>query len=298
MRHITLLFCGFLLILASCQSATTIVNNVSERDANEIVVLLASNGIKAQKVAAPLSTVGGAAAVQMYDIAVPPSQLTSAIAILNQAGFPRLKGTTLLDLFGTAGLVPSDLQDKIRYQEGLSEQLATTIRKMEGIIDANVQITFPQGEEGAQPPLTASVYIKHRGVLDNPNSLLVTKIKRLVSCSLPGLSIDNVCVVADRAVYTDLAPSPCEQMQGNVSIWGVTVAKNSASQFRLIFYIFLILLFIFIALCIWLVWKFHLLIANRGYKTMMRPDPYRPDEFTEKVIEVAPPVVPTEGEMI
>lgn len=299
MRQATLLIWCFLLLLTGCNHVTTIVNNVSERDANEIVVLLASHGIKAQKIAAPVATTGGAAAVANYDIAVPPAQLTTAISILNQAGFPRLKGTTLLDLFGSAGLVPSDLQDKIRFQEGLSEQLATTIRKMDGIVDANVQITFPQGEEGSQPPMTASVYIKHRGILDNPNSLLVTKIKRLVACALPGLSIENVCVIADRAVYTDLAAnSACDQIQGQVTIWGVTMAKKSAGHFRLIFYVFLVLLFVFIALCLWLIWKFHLLIQNRGYKTVVNPEPYKPAEFAPSVVEVAEAPSPAEGELI
>ena len=52
--------------------------------------------------------------------------------------------------------------------------------------------------------MTASVYVKHRGILDNPNSLLVTKIKRLVSSAIPGLEIDNVSVVSDRALYADI----------------------------------------------------------------------------------------------
>lgn len=278
-----------LLFMVGCETNTMIVDNVTDRDANEIVVLLNSKGIKAQKIAAPRAAGGGAAAnaALLWNISVPAAQLTDAIGLLNQTGLPRLKGTTLLDLFGTSGLVPSDLQDRIRYQEGLSEQLAGTIRKMEGIIDADVQITFPQSEQEQQIPLTASVYVKHRGVLDNPNSLLVTKIKRLVSSSLPGLTIDNVTVVTDRAMYTDvMLQGDCPNVAKNyVSIWGVIVAKESAWLFRLIFYTFLILLFLLLASLVWLLWKCYRLIEREGGpKTLLDPEPYSPKNGEGPVI--------------
>ncbi len=273
--------CFLLLFLGGCQTASTIVDNVTDRDALEIVVLLNSKGINATKVAAPRATTGAAASTQLWNITVPAAQLTDAIAILNEAGLPRLKGTTLLDLFGTAGLVPSDLQDRIRYQEGLSEQLATTIRKMDGIIDADVQITFPQGDEEQQNPLTASVFIKHRGILDNPNSLLVTKIKRLVSSSLPGLTIDNVTVVTDRAASTNLSPKgECPGEVKNYSaIWGIVIAKESILRFRLVFYAFLILLFLLIAALIWVLWKCYPIIEGQGGpKSLLDPEPYKGKE--------------------
>ncbi len=265
-----------LAIFSSCSSRNTIANSVPEREANEIVVLLNSKGIQAEKVAAPVSTTAGAAAEVVWDITVPGDQITDSLAILNQAGLPRIKGTTLLDLFGSQGLVPSDMQDKIRYQEGLSEQLATTIRKMDGIIDANVQITFPQeGETGKE--MTASVYVKHRGILDNPNSLAITKIKRLVAASLPGLTPENVAVISDRALYSDITlqtPSELGQEREYASIWGVAVAKDSAPRFRLIFYIFIIILFILAAIVAWLVWKLFPTIEKRGIRTLYTPEQY------------------------
>lgn len=243
---------GFLLFLfvctslfSSCTSKSTIINSIPERQANEIVVLLNSKGIQAEKVSSPVSAVGGGTAEKMWDIIVPANQITESLAFLNHAGLPRFKGTSLLDLFGAQGLVPSDMQDKIRYQEGLSEQLATTIRKMDGIIDADVQITFPQEGETANP-LTASVYVKHRGILDNPNSLAITKIKRLVSSALPGLTIENVSVISDRAIYADISLQSADVMEEEknyVSIWSVAIARDSVSRFRFIFYTFIILLF-------------------------------------------------------
>lgn len=270
--------------LTACHSRTIIVNSVTERDANEIVVLLNSKGIEAVKTPAPTSAIGGTTGQQMWDINVPASQITESLAILNHAGLPRVKGTSLLDLFGTQGLVPSDLQDRIRYQEGLSEQLASTIRKMDGIIDANVQITFPQ--EGEERPLTASVYVKHRGILDNPNSLTITKIKRLVSSAVPGLTTETVSVVADRALYADISLESPEQKlleeKDYIAIWGMVIAKDSAARFRAIFYTFIILLFLLICALIWLVWKLFPIIQRKGgFKSLFHPEQFEPSLFAE-----------------
>ena len=93
----------FLLLLAGCASNQSIVNNVDERDANEIVVFLASKGISAQKVAAPVAAGGTAAPVDMYNISVANNQSTEAMALLNRYGLPRRQGTTLLTLFAKGG---------------------------------------------------------------------------------------------------------------------------------------------------------------------------------------------------
>jgi type III secretion protein J len=261
MKKVPFLFCIFFLFLTSCETRTTIANNLPERESNEIVVLLASKGVKAQKVAAPVAAGGGATEVT-WDITVPSAQLTQALGILNQAGLPRLRGTNLLDLFGKPGIVPSDLQDRIRYQEGLSEQLATTIRKMNGVIDANVQITFPQ-EEGNKT-LTASVYVKHKGVLDSANNLLVNKIKRLVSSALPGLLPENVTVVTDRALTTDVCAMETGGMEEKnwVSIWSIVMTRDSVFRFQVIFWIFICVIFILASLLTFFIWKFYPLIAE------------------------------------
>lgn len=280
-----------LLLLTGCQTQTTIVNNIPERDANEIVVLLVSRGIPAQKVAAPAATTAAATAEKMWDITVPGDKITEALAILNHSGLPRTRGTSLLDLFGSQGLVPSDLQDQIRYQEGLSEQLASTIRKMDGVLDANVQITFPRDEESTHQ-LTASVYIKHRGLLDNQNSLIINKVKRLVASALPGLTTDNVTVVADRASLAEITlPSlgQLEQEREYIAIWGIAVARQSAFLFRFIFYLLLVLLFLLAGAIVWTLWKFSEVFPQLGVRGFFDPRPFSTDQLQ------APPVA-KEGE--
>ncbi len=266
-----------LLVLSGCETNTNIVNDVSEREANEIIVFLASKGIMAQKIqAVSASPMVGDSGVK-WSIAVEPDKSTLAMALLNQNGLPRKKGTNLLDLFAKAGLMSSDKEETIRYQAGLAEQIANMIRKIDGVIDADVQLSFPADSTSAAIPgaqiqvkkITAAVYVKHQGILDDPNSHLVTKIKRLVAGSVTGLDINDVTVISDRSRLTDISLTPTmEPLEGQakeyVSIWSIVMSKTSASRFRVIFFSLMIFAILFALIIGWIIWKFYPLIKSRG----------------------------------
>ncbi len=184
----------FCLMLTGCDPSLVIVNDLDEREANEMLVLLNTHSVYAEK-QQNVSGSGGTKVVT-WNLAVPTSKRFEALAFLNANGLPRRRGQTLLSLFSKQGLVSSEMEEQVRYQAGLADQIANTIRKIDGVLDADVQLSIPQ-EEGipgqTKPkPVTASVYIKHNGVLDDPNSQLENKVKRLVSGSIPGLGFDDV----------------------------------------------------------------------------------------------------------
>jgi type III secretion protein J len=259
-----------LIFLASCESDQTIVNNITEREANEIVVYLASKGIEAQKVAAATSEVGGAgAAATQYNIMVSSDESVDAMAILNRAGLPRRMGTNLLTLFAKTGLMSSDREETIRYQAGLAEELKNTIRKIDGVLDADVQISFPADTGTALPgapvpKITAAVYVKHQGVLEDPNSHLEVKIKRLMAGSVNGLDFNDVAVISDRSRFADIVLSPegetigAKTMQQTyVTIWGLVMTRASLARFRFIFFTFIILLLAVLGALGWIVYRFY-----------------------------------------
>ncbi len=259
-----------LLFLASCETNQTIVNNISEREANEIVVYLASKGIDAQKVVAPATGVGGGTATVQYMITVASDRSIDAMSILNKVGLPRRQGTTLLDLFAKSGLMSSTLEETVRYQAGLAEELRNTIRKIDGVIDADVQISFPNATQAAaavpgapQQKITAAVYVKHQGILEDPNSHIEVKIKRLMSGSVSGLSYDDVAVISDRSRFADITltaegePIGGKALQTHASIWGLVMTQSSVGRFRFIFFSFIILLLLSLGLSGWLAYRFY-----------------------------------------
>ncbi|MBS0615315.1 MAG: type III secretion inner membrane ring lipoprotein SctJ [Verrucomicrobia bacterium] len=284
---------GFLLlILAACETNSVIVNNVEEREANEIVVFLSSRGIKASKVPMKAGPAAGTeSGPQMWSIAVSEGMTTQAMAILNQNGLPRKQGTNLLDLFAKQGFMTTDREETIRYQAGLEQQIANTIRKIDGVIDANVQLAFPSATATAGPPgqtpqqkITAAVYVKHQGVVDDPNSHLVSKIKRLVAGSVNGLDINDVTVISDRSRFTDVTinetleeavPPPKE----HVSIWSIVISKDSVAKFRVLFFTLIFTNIVLLVLLGWILWKFYpVLKEGGGFKQLLHPIPVKSTE--------------------
>lgn len=275
-----------LLVLTGCENNMSIINDVDEREANEIVVFLASRDISATKVPSPSTAPGGTEGAMMWSIHVDAERATEAMALLNQSGLPRKKGTNLLTLFAKQGLMSTDKEETIRYQAGLAEQIANTIRKIDGVIDADVQLSFPAEQAatvipGQQAPqkVTAAVYVKHQGVLDDPNGHFINKIKRLVAGSVNNLDVNDVTVISDRARFMDITLAPSGQSMSPqakeyVSIWSIVMNKDSASRFRFLFFTLTIAAILFALLLGWMIWKFYPLLRRKGgVKEFLQPKP-------------------------
>jgi len=275
-------------VLTSCGSQKTIVNGLEEKDANEILVYLATKGIDANKVPAPGVEGGGGSKIILWNINVPQDQAIEAMGLLNQVGLPRRREQNLLGIFSNSSLVPSNMQEKVRYQAGLAAQIASTIRKIDGVLDADVQISFPEEDplnpNGPKQKITASVYVKHNGVLDDPNSHLITRIKRLVAGSINGLDYDNVTVIGDRARYgeTPLGTIPGvmgEEEKHYVHVWSLIIAKESLTRFQIIFLTFIVSIILLLLILVWLLWKFlPLLSAHGGIKSLFSIHPLHTEE--------------------
>jgi type III secretion protein J len=291
----SLLFFSFCVpLLTSCESKKTIVNGLEEKEANEILVFLADKGISSEKIQEATGGAGGSKIV-LYHVDVPTERATEAMALLNQAGLPRRKIQNLLNIFSGSGLVPSDLEQKIRYEAGLAEQVASTIRKIDGVLDADVQLSFPR-EDPLNPgqykgKITASVFVKHNGILDDPNSHLITKIKRLVASSVTGLNYDDVTVIPVRANVQESTTSSfgneAESEKHYVNVWSLIIAQESLLKFRIIFFSFVTLIFGLLLILVWILWKvWPVLHRHGGIKELFHLHPIKlepkPDEAAEE----------------
>lgn len=256
------------IILTGCEKQQAIVNQVDEREANEIIVFLASRGINATKVQAEATTTG-AGPSNMWNISTPPDRMTEAMALLNENGLPRRVGTTLLELFSAEGMMTSDREELIRYQAGIAEELKNMIRMIDGVLDVNVQLAFPPEETTAMPGqktqnVTASVFVKHQGAFDDPNNYLEMKIRRLVSGAVTALSYDDVTVVADRSRLTDLSLSArgeiisaMPRQENQAEIWSIKMDKSSTARFRFIFFSLILLLLLFGGFIVLMIYRFY-----------------------------------------
>jgi type III secretion protein J len=221
------LFC----LLGGCK--TTVYSNLSELEANEILVALANGGIHSYKTALDKG---------VFEIRVEESLLPRSVEILIAAGLPRSKFQTMGDIFKKESMVSTPLEEKARLIFALSQELASTIAVIDGVLDARVHLVLPETDNfGKQvSPSTASIFIKHRA--DIELSSQVAQIKYLAAGSIRDLKYEAISVYLFPA-----ASSPLMPLVPKVTVFGLTVDPESETRIRIL----ALATFIVIAASVW-----------------------------------------------
>jgi type III secretion protein J len=168
-------------LLCSCKEQ--LYARVSERDANEILAALYSDGIRAQKRTQDEKT---------WSVLVEERDLQHALQLLGEQGLPRESFANTGDLFRKEGLISTPSEERIRYIYAVSQELSNTLSQIDGVIMARVHPVIPANDPLATRvrPASASVFIKHRR--DANLQAMAPAIKNLVMRSIEGLEYENI----------------------------------------------------------------------------------------------------------
>lgn len=186
------------MILTGCMSRE-IASGLGEQDAQEIVVVLKDNGLDAT---AARSTGGDRNAPATWTVNLRGGAQNSVLAwrILQDNGLPRQKVKGLEEVFSTTGMIPTASEEKARLLMALSGELSRTLKSIQGVVDARVQVVLPDNspllDRTQWSPPTSSVLIKYRGAQP---PVTVEEVKNLVARGIEGLQADNVVVVFKRS---------------------------------------------------------------------------------------------------
>jgi type III secretion protein J len=194
MIRLKLLFVtGFVILLSGCVTHE-LQTGLSERDAQEIVVLLNENGIDASAT----KTASEKKGEEKWGVQVRGGDQNLALAwrVLEENGLPRQKDKGLEDVFANSGMIPTATEEKARLLLGTSGEISRTLKSVDGVVDAHVLVVIPDSspllDKTDRVPPTASVLIKYRG---STAPLSDEDVKKLVARAVEGLQPENVAVV-------------------------------------------------------------------------------------------------------
>ena len=202
-RLVTTAAAALLVLLVGC-SKQEVYSQLSERQANEMVAVLRSAGIDAEKQAHE----------GQFTVLTGKGEFANAVRTLNAQGYPRESFDSMGKVFKREGFVSSPLEERARLMHAMSQEIANTIANIDGVVTARVHLVMPERNPlvDKPQPAAASVFIKHRP--DKNLSAQTSQIKALVVNSIEGLAYDNVTVALFPADGLTREPAPASSAVG------------------------------------------------------------------------------------
>jgi type III secretion protein J len=190
-----------LAVVGLCSCKSELYQRLDERDANEMLAVLYSAGIHADKSTRDEKT---------WTVEVSDRDLPAALQVVEEHGLPREQFASVGEVFKKEGLISTPSEERIRYIYAVSQELSNTLSQIDGVIVARVHPVIPANDPLATQikPASASVFIKYRP--DADVQALAPPIKNLIMRSIEGLQYENISltfVPAEAPKHERAAPS-------------------------------------------------------------------------------------------
>lgn len=264
-----------LFLFIACSNQTSIVHDLNERDANEILVLLANHGISASKERFEKNQ------DVSWIVNVAPGDTEAARSLLVVNRLPRQRQGGLKGICEQKDFVTTAEQAKCRLMLAKKGEIINLLEEWTGVIAADVVLNIPDKQDFPTESTTvsrptASVILR---VLEDVNNTAekITKgmVQDLVAGTVEGLDSRDVTVVINyekpitkiatqvpvgdegSAATADEATALETQMPSEVltNVGGLKMEEDSAKRFKLVAVMFLVLFFLLTAAFIFVLLK-------------------------------------------
>lgn len=256
-KWISLLLCT-MVMLTACKEVE-VVSQLSQYEANEILVLLHSNGIAAEITKATVQS------VTSFGVTVSADDLDRSRSILSKEKMLRPKESGMKDIFAETGFIPTPQEQKAKVLVSLKGEIINAlVHKIPDVIDADVLLNIPAaeefGSEAVPEPPSASVIVKVRPTEQAMATVTEAKLQRFVANAVERLDPRNVTVIityteapatmgarAERSIISagNKAPASTEAStsevpsEGYVTIAGLNVREASMPRLKIYLAVFL-----------------------------------------------------------
>ena len=131
LRPMLFLLLSLLLLLSGCK--VEMYSGLSEDQANQMLSTLLRRGIEAEKQAAGKNG---------YTLLVDDDQLVRALQVLKENSLPREAFKNLGEVFAGDGMISSTSEVQARMSYALSQELADTLSRIDGVLTARVHVVL------------------------------------------------------------------------------------------------------------------------------------------------------------
>jgi len=177
-----------LLLLTGC-ARMPLLENLDERQANEVIAVLLRHNIDAQKLNAGK---GG------YQVDVGARDLPEAIELMQRNDLPSAPRSQVATAFPADGLVSTPLGERARLISAVEQRLEESLALFDGVQSSRVHLNYDAnlGTEGRRVERrrmhVAAVVAHHPGV---DEEVLLQSVKRFLRNTFDGIEYDNVSVI-------------------------------------------------------------------------------------------------------
>ena len=232
-----LLLAAAALLLAGC-NMTELYSQLDEQEGNEMLALLLQHDISSRK---------RAAKDNMVSLEVNSHKIPEAMELLRKNGYPRDKFSTFKDLFNSDKLIATPYEDRTRYTYGLSQELADTLSRVDGVMTARVHLVLPAEDDDEVATASAAVFIKHNPSYDMDEH--IPKIKSVVASGIESIDYEAVNVALFPAESNDVVRFGETPLR---SILSIELTARSVRDFYVLFASFAGVLLLSVAFNIYL----------------------------------------------
>ena len=180
--------CPWIVVFVVLGCSAPIQQGLDETAANEMVTSLERGGIGASK----NRDDDGA-----FSVTVAKGDVLAAMELVRSLGLPRGPRSGLHEVYKQPSLVPTPTEERARYVDALTGEVARTLETVDGVVSARVHLVLPEIDPLAidgKPRVAAqaAVLLKTR---TKPLPIGEKDVQRLVAGSVPGLDPSAVAVV-------------------------------------------------------------------------------------------------------
>lgn len=179
-----ILLVSFIGLLLGCDNQL-LLNNLSQRQSNEVLAILQEHGVEATRKHDNKSG---------DSIRVSPDNFVIAVDLLRKYNLPSKDPVEIIHAFPGDSLVASPQAERTRLLSLIEQRLEQSLLSIPDVVNARVHVSYPLNGNGTAKPIQkVSSLVTYSGNEDP--KMMMNKIKLFLTSSFAETTYDNVSVV-------------------------------------------------------------------------------------------------------